>query len=109
MTFSGRYSATLLFLGDIVIFFASLWITLLLRYGALPSRELLGDHLGSFSLLFALWILVFYMAGLYGKRVILFKSALFGVILRTQIANIILAALFFFSIVFRYSFMSRSV
>jgi lipopolysaccharide/colanic/teichoic acid biosynthesis glycosyltransferase len=96
MTFSGRYSATLLFLGDIVIFFASLWITLLLRYGALPSRELLGDHLGSFSLLFALWILVFYMAGLYGKRVILFKSALFGVILRTQIANIILAALFFF-------------
>lgn len=96
MTFSGRYSATLLFLGDIVIFFASLWITLLLRYGALPSRELLGDHLGSFSLLFALWILVFYMAGLYGKRVILFKSALFGLILRTQIANIILAALFFF-------------
>lgn len=96
MTFSGRYSATLLFLGDIVIFFASLWITLLLRYGALPSQELLGDHLGSFSLLFALWILVFYMAGLYGKRVVLFKSALFSVILRTQIANIILAALFFF-------------
>ncbi len=96
MTSSGRHSATLLFLGDIVIFFASLWITLLIRYGTLPTKELLGDHLVSFSLLFVLWILVFYMAGLYSKRVVLFKSALFGIILRTQIANIILAALFFF-------------
>lgn len=96
MTFSGRHSAATLFLGDILIFFISLWTTLLIRYGELPSEELFLDHAASFSLLFAVWILVFYMAGLYGKRVLLFKSALFGLILRTQIANIILAALFFF-------------
>lgn len=96
MTFGGRYATTLLFLGDIVIFFASLWLTLLLRYGAIPSDDLLGDHLFSFSLLFIIWLLVFYMAGLYGKRVVLFKSSLFAVILQTQIANIVFAALFFF-------------
>ncbi|HRH24625.1 MAG TPA: sugar transferase [Candidatus Paceibacterota bacterium] len=96
MTFGGRYAATLLFFGDIVIFFASLWLTLLIRYGAVPSDGLLADHLFWFSILFAFWLLVFYMAGLYGKRVLLFKSSLFAVILQTQIANIVLAALFFF-------------
>ncbi len=96
MTFGGRYAATLLFLGDIVIFFASLWLTLLIRYGTVPNGDLLRDHLFWFSVLFVLWLLVFYMAGLYGKRVLLFKSSLFAVILQTQIANIIFAALFFF-------------
>lgn len=96
MTFGGTYSAGLLFLGDIAIFCASLWLTLLIRYQELPSQELVRDHAFPFALLFALWILVFYMAGLYGKRVVLFKTALFGIILRTQIANTILAAVFFF-------------
>ncbi len=96
MTFGGRYAATLLFLGDIVIFFASLWLALLIRYGAVPSGDLLGDHLFWFSLLFVIWLLVFYMAGLYGKRVLLFKTSLFGIILQAQIANIVFAALFFF-------------
>lgn len=96
MTFGGRYAAATLFIGDILVFIASLWLTLVLRYQALPTETLLQDHGVPFSFLFVLWILVFYMAGLYGKRVILFKSALFGIIVRTQIANIILAALFFF-------------
>ena len=96
MTFGGRLTTTLLFLGDIVVFLAALWLTLLLRYAAVPDSALLTAHLSSFAFLFAVWLLVFYMAGLYGKRVVLFKSALFGVILRTQLANIVLAALFFF-------------
>ena len=96
MTFSGRYAATLLFFGDIVVFFSSLWLTLLIRYQELPSAQLVQDHAFPFALLFVLWVLVFYMAGLYGKRVVLFKTALFGIILRAQIANIILAAVFFF-------------
>ena len=36
------------------------------------------------------------MAGLYGKRVILFKNKLWGAILRTQMLNIVLGALYFF-------------
>jgi lipopolysaccharide/colanic/teichoic acid biosynthesis glycosyltransferase len=36
------------------------------------------------------------MAGLYSKRIILFKNELWGAILRTQILNIVLAALYFF-------------
>ncbi|HYD92936.1 MAG TPA: sugar transferase [Candidatus Paceibacterota bacterium] len=96
MTFGSRYRTTLLFLGDVVIFFSSLWLTLLVRYATVPDETLFNTHIEAFAPLFFLWLLVFYMSGLYGKRIILFKTALFGAILRTQLANIVLAALYFF-------------
>lgn len=98
MTSGASSRTTLLFLGDIVIFFASLWLTLLARYGAIPADDLFNAHIGAFFPLFVLWLLVFYMSGLYGKRIILFKSALTGAIFRVQLANIIIAALYFFAI-----------
>jgi len=96
MTFGGRKATVLLFLGDIAIFLFSLWLTLIVRYGELPGGDIFGDHLGPFAILFVLWVLVFYMAGLYSKRVVLFKSELPGMIFRTQLLNMVLAALFFF-------------
>lgn len=96
MTFGGKKATLLLFLGDVAIFLFSLWLTLLVRYQAVPGREVLAAHVPSFSFLFLLWLLVFYMAGLYGKRVVLFKSHLWGAILQVQVVNIILGALFFF-------------
>lgn len=96
MTSGGSKIPALLFFGDVLVFIASLWLTLFARYGALPAERLLVEHIGPFSMLFVLWLLVFYMSGLYGKRVVLAKTALFGAILRTQILNIVLAALFFF-------------
>lgn len=92
----GKHASTLLFLGDIVVFSLALWLTLLVRYLELPGESLLTEHFAAFLPLFAIWVLVFYINGLYGKRVVLFKSALFGIILRIQILNIILAALVFF-------------
>lgn len=53
-----------LFLGDILIFYLALIITLLARYGA-NFDTMLSLHLTPFSLIFALWILVFYIANLY--------------------------------------------
>ncbi|MES2203504.1 MAG: sugar transferase [Patescibacteria group bacterium] len=95
MAFSGR-KTVLVFAGDIAVFVFSLWLTLLVRYGALPTQALFVQHLQFFWWLFVLWALVFYMAGLYGKRVFLAQYELTGVLLRTQLLNITLAALFFF-------------
>ncbi len=92
----GRKAILLLFFGDLAVFAASLWVTLLVRYGQLPDQATLSGHIGPFSILFGVWLLIFYMAGLYGKRIVLFKSRLWGAILRVQLLNIILAALFFF-------------
>ncbi len=96
MTFGRRYALALLFLGDLVVFCFSLFLTLAVRYRGLPTEDILQAYIGAFSVLFALWVIVFYMAGLYSKQVLLFRSGVPQAILRTQIFNIILAALLFF-------------
>ena len=96
MTLGGRFATTLLFIGDLLVFLVSLWLTLFVRYQALPGADFLPDHFSAFAPLFIVWLLVFYMAGLYGKRVVFFKSALFGTVLRIELANIVIAALYFF-------------
>ncbi|HVW71904.1 MAG TPA: sugar transferase [Candidatus Paceibacterota bacterium] len=96
MTTGSRRASVLLFMGDLVVFVFSLWLTLLVRYGQVPSRELIALHAGPFSFLFLVWLLVFFMGGLYEKRVVLFKRDLSGRLIRTQIFNIVVAALFFF-------------
>lgn len=96
MTFGRRYALTLLFLGDLAVFCLSLLLTLVLRYRGLPAEEIVEAYIGAFGFLFAVWLLVFYMAGLYSKHAVLFRSEVPRVIFRTQAFNIALAALLFF-------------
>ncbi|MFA6503226.1 MAG: sugar transferase [Candidatus Paceibacterota bacterium] len=96
MITGGRRTPLLLLLGDLVAFSASLYLTLWLRYGALPDPRVLSPYLIPFAVLFVLWTLVFYSSGLYSKRVTLFPNRLPDTLIRTQVANILLAALFFF-------------
>ncbi len=96
MIISGRRASHLLFAGDIVAFGVSLYLTLWLRYLEVPSVATLAPYIVPFSLLFAIWILVFYSAGLYSKRLALFPSRLPDALAKTQTANILIAALFFF-------------
>ncbi|MBM3256769.1 MAG: sugar transferase [Candidatus Liptonbacteria bacterium] len=58
----------LLLIGDIATLYISLVATLLIRHGAAFGPELYDRHLAPFSIIFALWILVFYTAGLYDIR-----------------------------------------
>ncbi|RJQ35855.1 hypothetical protein C4568_00050 [Candidatus Parcubacteria bacterium] len=85
-----------LLLGDVVVFLLSLWITLALRYFEAPSLELLKTFLTPFSFLFFVWIVVFFLAGLYSRHTRLFRSRLLTTIVSTQLLNVIIAALFFF-------------
>ena len=96
MIIVGRRASLLLFVGDVVALTAALYLTLGLRYGTVPSATMLAPYVAPFSFLFALWILVFYSSGLYSKRLTLFPSRLPDALLKTQLANIVFAALFFF-------------
>ena len=88
----------LLLVGDVIVFLVSLWLTLLVRYLEAPSIGLLQTFLTPFSFLFAVWLVMFYLAGLYSRHTRLFRTRLFATIFYTQILNIIIAALFFFLI-----------
>ena len=57
-----------LLFGDIVALYASLLIALALRYGSGFYREFLDIHAVPFTIIFILWIVLFYIAGLYDLR-----------------------------------------
>jgi len=98
MITGGRRASFLLFLGDLVAFAVSLYLALWIRYGVVPNVETLAPYGLPFTLLFIFWSLVFYSAGLYSKRTILFPSRLPDMLFRVQMANVVFAVLFFFFI-----------
>jgi lipopolysaccharide/colanic/teichoic acid biosynthesis glycosyltransferase len=98
MTLVPKREYVVLLLGDLIVFALSLWVTLALRYVSLPGEALFWQHLVPFSLLFAAWVVVFFLAGLYGKHTRLFRSRLAGTIFSAQLLNVAIAALFFFFI-----------
>jgi len=55
----------LIFFGDIAIFYISLVLTLWLRYGIGFYGKLFDSHIGPFSIILSIWLVVFYIAGIY--------------------------------------------
>lgn len=96
MTFSGKREPLILFLGDILSFLASLWLMLFIRYGEIPSDRVFSGHLAPFSILFAVWILIFFIAGLYEKHTLIFQSLLPSRLLNTEAINASIAIIFFY-------------
>ncbi len=97
MQILGKKEPLVLFLGDVVCFFLALWLSLSLRSLSLPSVESFNTHLVPFSIIFAVSISTFYIAGLYGKHTLILKSKLPSILLNSQVANSVLAvALFYF-------------
>lgn len=93
-----KYEHLILLIGDIAVFVVSLWLMLALRYLELPTYGLFSMHAKPFALLFVVWILVFFLSGLYGKHTRLFRSALPSLIFSVQLINMAIAGLFFFAV-----------
>lgn len=93
-----RKETIFLLAGDVLIFFLSLWLALFLRYGESPSTILFYRHLEAFLIVFALSVLVFFIAGLYEKHTLILKSKLPIRIFNAQVVNIAIAIGFFYNI-----------
>lgn len=93
-----RKEPMVLLLGDAAAFIAALWLSLFLRNLEAPSFEFFMTHMAPFGILFAVWILVFYIAGLYEKHTVILKSRLPSTLARTQLVNSAIAAGFFYFI-----------
>src|SRR3990167_174105 len=100
MSFSNRKESLILLLGDLLFFLTALWEALLLRNLEWPSQELVLTHLLPFSILCVVWILVFYIAGLYEKHTVILRSNLPNILASTQLVNSALAVIFFYFIPF---------
>lgn len=88
-----------LFWGDVAVLYIALFLTLLIRYGAeVEFSRNLSLHVIPFTIIFALWVLVFYIANLFeisnSKNNIAYYSAFFYAIA----INIALLITFFYLI-----------
>lgn len=84
--------------GDFVALILALYITLLLRYIALPSLELFMTHAVPFAILSLAWFVVFAIVGLYDKHTSTIRFKVPGMVLQAQVFNVLVAAVFFFLI-----------
>ncbi len=64
MNVNVKLKQSLLLFGDALILYASLALTLFLRYGQL-SDSVIEIHLVPFTVVFAIWLVTFYIGGLY--------------------------------------------
>ncbi|HBD25148.1 MAG: hypothetical protein A2566_02065 [Candidatus Zambryskibacteria bacterium RIFOXYD1_FULL_40_13] len=93
-----KKEAIILFFGDLFFFAFSLWFSLYIRFAEIPAWDLFKVHLAPFSILFLVWVLVYFIAGLYEKHTLILKSRLPGIIFNTQVINSVFAVAFFYII-----------
>lgn len=93
---SVRRETGLLITGDLILLVASLWIALTLRTFTPPSADYFYAHLLVFAYVFAISLLVFFVAGLYERQARLVKRIIGARVLGAQIANTVVASLLFF-------------
>ena len=88
----------ILLVGDVFFFLVSLWLALFLRNIEIPTKDVFLSHLEPFGFLFVVWVVMFYIAGLYEKHTLLLKSKLPGILFNTLITNSAIAVMFFYLI-----------
>lgn len=91
-----RFKKFLLVGGDILVLYLALYATLVLRFQSAPGDREWDLHLLPFSLLFALWLVIFYINGLYDIAVSKNDFTFYNKILTTILVSYGLAAAYFY-------------
>jgi len=87
----------ILLIGDLVLLYGALAVTLWLRFSYFDN-ELWSRHLGPFSIIFAVWLLVFFINGLYEINKIERGFKFYGTLIQNLAINTTLAIVFFYII-----------
>lgn len=91
-----KYSLILL-LGDLAVFYLSLFLALILRYRGLFKMGVWKIHSGPFLYVHILWILIFYIIGLYDFKNFASRKNIYEKIMRAMItAGILTIPVFYF-------------
>jgi sugar transferase (PEP-CTERM system associated) len=93
---SQRLKKVLLLGGDIVVLYVSLWLTLLIRYQVLPDSERWLQHFWPFTVVYVIWLVVFYINGLYSITITRNDFKFFTSLGQAMLANASLGAIFFY-------------
>lgn len=92
--------ALIMVFGDGVLLSVSLLLVLIGRYFPFPSDAILAAHLEAFSVLIGIWLVVFFIAGLYERKVLFSRRQIVGMLTKVQAVNTGIAVAFFYLIPF---------
>lgn len=87
-----------LIFGDIAVLYLSLWLALFIRYGVDFDFPRWQQHFWPFTMIYLLWLIVFYIAGLYELTLARNNIDFYSTLLRGMLINIGLAVAFFYFI-----------
>ena len=90
-------------IGDIVVMYSALYIALVVRNFNFPDTFMLGNHALMFTYNIAVWIIFFYIAGLYNLHLAVNNSRFIELSLKSIISCTV------FSIGFFYIYPSTSI
>src|SRR3989338_4053853 len=85
----------LLFMSDLSVLFGALLLTLYLRYGQSFSEKL-EFHLAPFSLIFIIWLLVFYISNLYEPATLRNNIHFYSSLLQAIVVSSVISVIFFY-------------
>jgi hypothetical protein len=81
---------------DLVLFYASLWISINIRYkGGLPAAET-AAHYQIFTVIFLIWLVVFFIHGLFEIDVFRRYTKLLFNLVSAMVVNLLVAVIYFY-------------
>ncbi len=93
---SQKTKKNILLIGDIFVLIASLWVTLFARYGKIPDAELWDKHFIVFLILYIVWVVVFYIIGMYSIHQIRTSLTFYSRLSASQLVNTIIGTIYFY-------------
>lgn len=88
--------------GDITLLYLSLFLTLLIRYWAIPDSATLASHILPFSIIYAVWVALLYIFDLYDVNKFISSSSLEIQLVRTMMSAGAFSIFIFYVLPFFY-------
>ncbi len=93
---SNKLKKIVLLAGDIIFLYASLYIALFLRYLQIPGKQIWDKHFFPFSLMFLVWILVFFIYNLYNLNLTANRAKFYRSSLQSFIVASLISVIYFY-------------
>ena len=88
----------LLLLGDLIILYFSLWLTLYFRYWPNFNPSLWQQHWLPFTFIYFIWLIIFYISGLYDLNLAKNTLKFYSILFKSLAISAGIAILFFYLI-----------
>jgi len=96
--FYSKIKYFILFVGDVAILYLSLWLALFFRYSQLVTPEKWQQHVWPFTFIFGVWVIIFYISGIYSLQIARNNLGFYSVLLKAMAWCVAAAMAYFYLI-----------